>query len=657
MALAIDGSTPAIATNAVGTVAALTTASFTPPAGSVLLVLWSGDALTAPSAPAITDSLGAHLTYTPTDWKSQADAPTVFGQAAAWTAVVATSAAMTVTVTSGSVSGERTAALCVIVLTGADTTTPAGAHGKSGSASAASIAQSYTAQSTGGWGFISVCDFDAIGVETAGTGCTIIGSALVGSNFDYGFGRRTTADDSNGGSNSLNVTLPGTSTNLCWVYVEINPAPTGAADSPNQPPLATRPSAWQGPPFLVAPWRQLLPVTDPGPAPINAPQTLLVSTSTPPAATNAFLSSNPSAPVVVSTSSTPNALVVSPPFAPVPVPGANISASQPLGNPAIGTPGPAVVGPQFRWPLPTPAIITAGPVQPGAPRALVVTPPWTPVYIPPVSITVSQPLGNPAVPTPPAIVVTPPPWRLTTQPRLFGPGAPAAVVSTTATSNALVVSPTFAWPLVPLNFTSASQPLGNPAVGTPQPLVVSTPWSAKVPGVIITGNPAAPVVPTTGTPNALVVTTVTPPAPTLSRLFAGSPTTASAQPVVVSIAPAPYIGHRAPGAKLFANVLVPPAQRTFSHTLIVSMPWVSDRGAVRILSGYTLPPDEAVGRDAPYLSRTLLAVTSTTSAGGRTDSTESAHISQTGAAGRTDATGSTYISQTTGITRTDGDQR
>jgi len=41
-------------------------------------------------------------------------------------------------------------------MTGADTTTPAGAHGKSGSASAASIAQSYTAQSTGGWGFIAV---------------------------------------------------------------------------------------------------------------------------------------------------------------------------------------------------------------------------------------------------------------------------------------------------------------------------------------------------------------------------------------------------------------------------------------------------------------------------------------------------------------------
>ena len=238
MALAIDGSSPAIATQTNGTIATVTTASFNPPAGSVLLVLWSGDALTTPSAPTITDNLGVHLTYNLTDWKSVADAPTRFGQAAAWTAVVGAGGSMTVTVTSGSVSGERTAALCVQVMTGADTTTPAGAHGKSGSASAASIAQSYTAQSTGGWGFIAVCDFDAVGAETAGTGCTLIGSALVGSNFDYGYVRRTTADDSNGGSNTLNVTLPGTSTNLAWVYVEVNPATT-ATSIPYNPQRTT----------------------------------------------------------------------------------------------------------------------------------------------------------------------------------------------------------------------------------------------------------------------------------------------------------------------------------------------------------------------------------------------------------------------------------
>jgi hypothetical protein len=616
MALAIDGSSPAAVTSLTATV---TTASFTPPANSKLLISWAGDSSpgTNPAAPSITDNLGAHLTYVSRPWQSRVDAPGADGQAAMWTADVATSAAMTVSVTNG--AGVFSAALKVWVLTDSSGGIPGvGATGKSGSLSAASIAQSYTAQATGGQGFIVANDGSTLGNMTAGTGCTVDATGTVGTNNSYGFGRRTTADDSNGGSNTLNITLAGTSAALSWVYVEITPVPSGAADSPDSPRLATRPSGWQGPPFLIAPWRQLLPVTDPGPAPINPIQPLVVSTSTPAAVTKTLLSSNPAAPAVVSAAATPQpvvagpaftwpavrpaqtfaapqatpvvtatvtptALIVSPPFTPVPVPGANISASQPLGNPAVGTPGPAVVGPQFRWPLPTPAIITAGPVQPGAPRALVVTPPWTPVYIPPVSITASQPLGNPAVATPPAIVVTPPPWRLTTQPQLFGPGAPTAVVSTTATPNALVVTPTFAWPLVPLNFTSSSQPLGNPAVGTPQPLIVSTPWSAKVPGAIITGNPAAPVVSTTGTPGPLVVT---PPPPVVlvpgARLFAGAFTTTSPQPLVVSTA---FLRLPVPGARISSNPLVPPAQRTFAPVLVVTTPWVSDRGGVLLSRG------------------------------------------------------------------------
>ena len=227
MALAIDASSPATATQTSGATATVTTASFTPPAGSVLLVQWSCDASALPSAPSITDNLGTPLTYTRTDWQSGNDSPGAGGQAAAWTANVATSAAMTVTVTSGSASGERVSALNIRVLTGADTTSntsPVGAHGKSGSKSASSIAQSYTAQATNAWGFIIDCDFDQVGAQTAGTGCTLTGSANVATNITYGFARRTTADDTNGSSNTLNVTLPATSTNLNWVYVEIMPA-------------------------------------------------------------------------------------------------------------------------------------------------------------------------------------------------------------------------------------------------------------------------------------------------------------------------------------------------------------------------------------------------------------------------------------------------
>lgn len=236
MGLAIDGSTPAIATNTVGTVAAVTSASFNPPAGAQLLILWAGDSSGTPSQPTITDNLGAHLTYTLTDWQSHADSPGVQGQAAGWVATVGAGGAMTVTVSSGSPSGAMVSAMGVIVLTGEDTVTPVGAHGKSGSGSAAAIAQSYTAQASGGLGFIAVADFNDLVAQTAGTGCTLIGSADVAGSIVYGFVRRTSADDVNGNSNTLNVTLPGTSTNLQWIYVEIKPAAVAAGLS-GQPPL------------------------------------------------------------------------------------------------------------------------------------------------------------------------------------------------------------------------------------------------------------------------------------------------------------------------------------------------------------------------------------------------------------------------------------
>lgn len=233
MALAIDGSSPAVVTSTAGVT--VTSASFTPPSGSVLLVSWAGNSGpgSTPSSPTITDNLGVHLTYTLIGWRSHADAaPSVDGQAAMWWAVVGTSAAMTVTVTNGDGSDPAGNALKVRVLTGADTTTPIGASGKAASASAASIAQAYTASASNGWGFIADCDWDLKGAQSAGTGCASDGSANVGGSVSYGFMRRTTADDSAGVSNTLNVTIPATSTHLSWVYAEVLPA-AGTGTSAN----------------------------------------------------------------------------------------------------------------------------------------------------------------------------------------------------------------------------------------------------------------------------------------------------------------------------------------------------------------------------------------------------------------------------------------
>lgn len=257
MALVIDGSTPAVAT---GT-GAVTTTSFTPPDGSILVVAFSGNSTggSNPSQPSITDNLGSHLTYTPVPtggprpgWWSRADgSPTIDGQCAMWTAPVATGAAMTVTVTNN--AGSNEAAVRVWVITGQDPTTPIGDVGKAGSSSASSVAQSYTGQATSGQGFGVICDWDAKGAETAGTGCTLDDTGSVGGQFSYAFVRRTVDDDTLGSTNSLNSTLPGTSTNLSWVWVELLPVQV------NQTLVDPPPFVASFPPGLFAPNGRLQP--------------------------------------------------------------------------------------------------------------------------------------------------------------------------------------------------------------------------------------------------------------------------------------------------------------------------------------------------------------------------------------------------------------
>jgi hypothetical protein len=241
VALAIDASTPATAVQSTGTTATVVTASFTPPAGSVILVRYSANTIdpTSPGTPGITDSLGTPLTYTLWDNGRQPDSPTADGQVATWTARVTSSAAMTITVTNGAASPNRHAALRVVVITGADVSSaisPVGAHGKQGAtASTSSIAQSYTASATSGWGFLVACDWADVGAETAGTGCTLEGSADVATNYVYAFIRRTTADDTSGVTNTLNATLPAGSTSLRWAWVEIVPAAATLTYPPSRP--------------------------------------------------------------------------------------------------------------------------------------------------------------------------------------------------------------------------------------------------------------------------------------------------------------------------------------------------------------------------------------------------------------------------------------
>lgn len=250
-----------LATGISGTVAG----TFNTSNDSVLVVAFSGNSIGGfnPAAPSITDNLGTHLTYTLADYRSRADgSPTVDGQCAIWTAPVTTGSSITVTVTCS-----HEGAIYWWVLTGPDAVAYIGAHGKAASASANSIAQAYTAQATSGWGFGVTCDWDFKGNETAGAGCTVDATGNIGSQYNYTFLRRTTADDSNGVSNSINVSLPATSTALNWCWIEILPLAV-SQDILDPPPFVTFMAPGKG----ISPngvWNPWFGAAEGGPQPIS----------------------------------------------------------------------------------------------------------------------------------------------------------------------------------------------------------------------------------------------------------------------------------------------------------------------------------------------------------------------------------------------------
>ena len=124
MALAIDASTPAIAT---GTTTAITTASFTPPNGSAIVILFGSNSQTAgdTSITSITNT-GIAITWTRRARKnknaSSDGGAGVDGGAEIWTGV-GTGGAITVTVSGLGSGATHEKALQAVVLTGADTTT------------------------------------------------------------------------------------------------------------------------------------------------------------------------------------------------------------------------------------------------------------------------------------------------------------------------------------------------------------------------------------------------------------------------------------------------------------------------------------------------------------------------------------------------------
>jgi len=622
VALLIDGSSPALAS---GT-GAITTASFTPVDNSVLLIRFSGNTDgTLPSIPTITDSLGTPLTYTLSDWQSKADSPAVFGQAAIWTAEVTVGAAMTVTVTNNSPTN-RQGEVLVTVVTGADAA-PVGAHGKAGSVSASAITQNYTAQVSGGQGFGVCTDWDTVGNPSAGTGCTMDATGTSGTAFSYGFFRRSADDDSNGATNTLNVSLPGTSNHLNWCYIELVPfIPTPTTEDP--PPFTDdRPMGLGAPNGWLNPW---LGATDAPPQPL----TMFVTARrggnvfngialTVAVLTNAATVQSGAANSVNGLNPNPN-LAITPSATGSIVYGAMLNGASSTVFTANGSTtytqnvSDTVNGSAYATYRSTATTTAATPVTLGA-TAPAVSGGLAQAEIlaagtlaedvsapPPVALTGTT-VANTVLFTPPAgalliamvsadggtgvatMAVTSGGlvWTELVKTNVTGqgyvgvwiaqvPGA-AAVVSGPSTLEPLVVNTPWT-STIPVPFLGSSQPLGNPATGTPQPLVVGPEFTpAPIPGALLFG-PGAPdvVVASSSTPNVLVAGPLFafPPAsaPFLSASQPlGNPAAPTALPLVVSAPWRPLV----PGALMFGPGAPPAAISTVSTPglAVVTPPW------------------------------------------------------------------------------------
>jgi hypothetical protein len=185
---------------------------------------------TSTGPPTITDSLGVHLDYTLLQHTQRSDGnPTCDRCASVFTAVVRSSAAMSISLSTQAGASWLQSTCKVWVLTDSGGGTPTiGASSKGAQASGGAVAASYVATATDSQGFALCDDWDAGGVPTAGSGTTVDAgdAADQGTIVAYAYGRRTTADGTAGSTTTCNFTA-GTSANLGWVAAEVvPPAPT-----------------------------------------------------------------------------------------------------------------------------------------------------------------------------------------------------------------------------------------------------------------------------------------------------------------------------------------------------------------------------------------------------------------------------------------------
>jgi hypothetical protein len=259
--LALDPSTPVTVKSNAQT---LTTASFTPPANSELYVVIG---LNSNNDNKLASVTGGGLTYV-----KVASFGTELGNdtiAYLYTASIATSQVMAVSVVQQSTSSSKYAMLKVLVVTGADTTSPVGAVG-GGSGATGTINDAYTSTVSNSWGWLMYADWNQKVVPTAGPSQTVTDSYSVSGEDTYALVEQNGVTPSSDSSVTMSTTAPTTGAQTAHLYFEM--LPSGTSPTPTPTPTATP---------TTTPTPTVIPSPTSTPNPPSTPTPTVTATPTP----------------------------------------------------------------------------------------------------------------------------------------------------------------------------------------------------------------------------------------------------------------------------------------------------------------------------------------------------------------------------------------
>jgi hypothetical protein len=197
----------------------LTTASFTPPAGSVLVISAQSNGNNSAKSISVTDNLTSHLTYTQAQVKGNT---TNDVYAKLYWAPVTTSRAMTVTATMGGNSNDY-GMLSVLVFTGANTAAPIGASG-GGRGATGVISDTYTSTAAGSWGWLSTGDWAQAGVPTVPSTEAVQASYNVAGQDSFALIKQKATTATPGTPVTMSTTSPTSGAQITHIYFEVVPS-------------------------------------------------------------------------------------------------------------------------------------------------------------------------------------------------------------------------------------------------------------------------------------------------------------------------------------------------------------------------------------------------------------------------------------------------